>query len=300
MAIFFGSICTGTPAKAQYYYNNDRYFESAVQVELGISAGIMNSLTDLGGKKGIGKNFIKDLNWKNSNFSFSVYAAGTYKYAIAARLEASFGTVEGADSVLKSVASSTAGRYERNLSFRSHITDFQLAIEVHPLFFKTYDDEEPPRISPYIVAGIGYFSFSPEAKLNGRWNPLQPLRTEGQGFAEYPDRKPYKLRQFNIPAGLGVRYEVNSFVNARFEVVHRFLTTDYLDDVSTQYIDPALFANYLPANLAAIAQQLHDRTPELNPNHDTVVDGQRGDPNDKDAFFTIHFKIGIILGRRSR
>ena len=45
-----------------------------------------------------------------------------------------------------------------------------------------------------------------------------------------------------------------------------FLTTDYLDDVSQMdYIDPSLFYNYLPANRAAIAQQLYNRTNELNP-----------------------------------
>jgi len=295
-------ICMETinPAQAQYYYNNNRYYEGAVQMEFGVAAGIMNSLTDLGGKKGIGKDFIKDLNWKNANISYGVYAAATYKYKIAARLEASFGRVEGADSLLKNVAPTTYGRYERNLSFRSRIFELQLAIEVHPLFFKNYDDREPPRMSPYAIAGIGYFSFEPEAKLNDQWIPLQPLHTEGQGFAEYPNRKNYRLHQINIPAGLGLRYEINSMFNVRLELVHRILFTDYLDDVSTDYIDPALFANYLSPGQAALARQLHDRQGELNSSHDTTPGGQRGDPTDNDAFFTIQLKIGVIIGRQRR
>ncbi len=286
--------------KAQFYYYNDRYYDSPLAFEIGGSAGLMNSLTDLGGKKGIGKSFIKDLNWKNAKPSFSVYALAMYKYAVGIRLEGTFGSVQAADSSLRSVATSTFGRYERNLSFKSKITDVQLALEIHPLFFREYDEDEAPYFSPYLVAGVGYFSFDPQAEINGQVYSLQPLRTEGQGFAEYRDRTPYKLSQVNFPVGIGIRYEVNSFLNARVEVVHRILQTDYLDDVSKDYVDPALFNNYLPANQAAIAQQLFDRQGELNGSHTTQVGSQRGNPKNNDAYFTVQVKLGITLGRLRR
>lgn len=285
---------------AQFYYYNDKYYDSPLAFEIGGSAGLMNSLTDLGGKKGIGKSFIKDLNWKNTKPSFSVYALAMYKYAVGIRLEGTFGKVEGADSTLKSVAASTFGRYERNLSFKSKITDVQLALEIHPLFFREYDENEAPYFSPYLVAGVGYFSFDPQAEINGQVYSLQPLRTEGQGFAEYRDRTPYKLSQVNFPVGFGIRYEVNSLLNARVELVHRILQTDYLDDVSKDYVDPSLFTNYLPANQAAIARQLFDRQGELNGSHTTQVGSQRGNPKNNDAYFTIQVKLGITLGRLRR
>lgn len=285
--------------KAQYYYYNNQYYENAVVFEFGPSFGIMNCLTDLGGKKGIGKNFIKDLNWKNIKLSYGFYAMAMYQNKIGLRLEGTFGEVSAYDSILQSVQNTTFGRYERNLSFKSKISDFQLALEIHPLMFKYYD-EEPPRFSPYGVIGIGYYSFDPQAKLNGQWYSLQPLRTEGQGFSEYPDRSPYKLNQLNISAGLGIKYEINSLFNARLELNHRILSTDYLDDVSTEYIDPNLFYNYLPVNLAAIAQQLHNRKGELNPSDVTSIGDQRGDPKDNDAFFTVQLKIGMTLGRQRR
>lgn len=299
IGLLCGLVCNQS-LKAQYYFYNDRYYENTVVIELGASFGVMNSLTDLGGKKGIGKNFIKDLNWKTAKPSYGIYALAMYQDKIGLRLEASFGQVNGADSVLKNVRTTTFGRYERNLSFKSKITDFQLALEIHPLMFRVFDDDEPPRLSPYAVVGIGYYSFDPKAKLNGQWYSLQPLRTEGQGFREFPDRAPYKLSQLNIAAGLGVKYEINSMFNARLELNHRFLNTDYLDDVSTNYIDPGLFYNYLPVNLAAIAQQLHNRKGELNPSDITNTGDQRGDPKDNDAFFTIQLKIGITLGRQQR
>ncbi len=290
-------------ATAQYYYADKNYYYNDLSVEIGGSVGIMNAFTDLGGKKGIGKNFIKDLNWKNSKPGYSLHAIATYRNLVGLRLQVTLGQVAAYDSILKSVKATTFGRYERNLSFKSSISEIQLEVELHPQFFKNYysRDEDPPVLSPYIVAGVGYFSFDPQAKLNGQWYRLQPLRTEGQGFAEYPDRKPYLLNQINFSAGVGVKYEVNSLVNLRLEINHRFLNTDYLDDASeTRYIDPALFYNYLPAAKAVVARQLFDRRAEVDPIHITNPNYQRGDPEDNDSYFTIQFKIGIVPGRQRR
>ncbi|HPG10395.1 MAG TPA: outer membrane beta-barrel protein [Chitinophagaceae bacterium] len=300
LVLLAASTLTNKVIYAQYYFYNDRYYENAVVVDFGGSIGLMNAFTDLGGKKGIGKNFIKDLNWKNTKTCFGVYATAMYQGKIGLRLQATFGEVAAYDSILKDVKESTFGRYERNLSFKSKITDIQLGIEIHPLYFKYYADEPPPPFSPYIFAGVGIFTFDPQANLNGQWHSLQPLKTEGQGFAEYPEREPYSLTQLNYSAGLGVKYEINSFVNARLEINHRFLQTDYLDDVSKDYIDKSLFANYLPSNLAAIASQLYSRKEELNPADITIPGQQRGDPKDNDAFFTIELKVGVTLGRVKR
>jgi len=287
------------PLKAQYYFYNDKYYENEVVVELGLSGGLMNSLTDLGGKKGIGKNFLKDFRWATARPSVGFYAMGMYKGMIGVRLEGTFGEVVGYDSILKDVASSTFGRYDRNLSFKSKISEIQLGVEFHPIALFSFEDDPPP-YSPYIIAGVGRYSFDPQAELRGQWYSLKPLSTEGQGFKEYKDRSPYQLNQFNIAAGLGLRYELSPLFNARLEFVHRFLSTDYLDDVSTKYIDPALFANYLPANLVPIAQQLANRKGELNPGSKTKTGDQRGDSKDNDAFFTIQLKVGVTLGRQRK
>ena len=287
-------------ANSQYYYFNDKYYDNSVVIEIGASFGMMNSLTDLGGKKGIGKDFIKDLTWKVVRPCYGIFLTGMYRNAIGIRLEGTFGEVRGYDSILKDVKETTFGRYERNLSFKSRIAEFQLAVEIHPLMFKYYADSDPPRFSPYALGGIGYFSFDPQTKLNGQWYSLQPLRTEGQGFAEHRDRQPYKLSQLNYAAGAGVRYEINTTLNARLEVNHRFLNTDYLDDVSTTYVEPGLFNLYLPANQAAIAQQLANRKGELNPSDITSAGDQRGDPEDEDAYFTIQLKLSFLLGRQKR
>ncbi len=285
---------------AQYYFYDDNYYDNPVLFEIGGSIGIMNCLTDIGGKKGIGKKFIKDLNINKTRFAGSVYVSATFNNMIALRLEGSFGEIAGADSVLKSVAASTKGRYERNLSFRSRITDIALTAEFHPLlvFRGKNNDRAISRLSPYLVAGIGYFSFNPEAKLKNNWIALQPLRTEGQGFKEYPDRTPYKLKQVCVPVGAGGRFELSQMFNLRAEIIYRILQTDYLDDVSTSYIDADLFAIYLSPNRAAQAALLHSRRYELEPGYTQNVGGIRGYPQNNDGYFTFNLKLGMILGRQ--
>ena len=79
-------------ASAQYYFYDNKYYDSPLLFELGGSVGIMNCLTDLGGRKGIGKKFIKDLNMGKTKLAGSIYLSALYKNAFAIRLEATFGT----------------------------------------------------------------------------------------------------------------------------------------------------------------------------------------------------------------
>ncbi|MGB3006545.1 MAG: hypothetical protein WBC06_08560 [Chitinophagaceae bacterium] len=289
------------PLKAQYYFYNNKYLENPVVFEIGVAAGVMNSLTDLGGKKGIGKNFIKDLRWKTARPSFGGYFLTNYLDKFTLRLEGTYGQVVGFDSILRDVAPTTSGRYERNLSFKSTISELQVAVEVHPIMFRDFGNDDPPRLSHYVLLGLGYFSFDPKAKLNDTWHSLQPLRLEGQGFKEYPNSKPYKLNQINLVGGLGVKYEISSLLNARLEFVYRKLFTDYLDDASADsYIDPSLFYNYLTPNQAIIAHKLYERKSELTPGKPSKPIDQRGDSKDNDSYFTIQFKIGLVLGRQNR
>ncbi|MEO7443944.1 MAG: hypothetical protein ABIT96_13250, partial [Ferruginibacter sp.] len=75
--------------------------------------------------------------------------------------------------------------------------------------------------------------------------------------------------------------------------VYRILNTDYLDDVSTRYIDPNLFANYFTGSKLTNALLLNDRQLEKH----AGPNGRRGDPTDKDAYFSANIKIGLILGK---
>ncbi|HMI78424.1 MAG TPA: hypothetical protein VK484_06495 [Ferruginibacter sp.] len=281
---------------AQYPYRDDIYYENALTYELGGSIGAMNSFTDLGGRKGIGKKFIKDLNVRNTQFTGSIFLSAVYKYAIALRIEATWGSVKADDKILEAVKETTLGRYDRNLSFKTLINEVTLVAEIHPLYFKKHTGgERLPRLSPYLLGGIGFFSFNPKAKLRDEWIELQPLSTEGQGFSEYPTRKPYKLKQLNFPVGAGIKYKISPLFNFSAECVYRILSTDYLDDVSTNYIDQNVFANHFTGGQLLNALLLNDRQRELNPSHIPLKGDIRGNPKNNDAYFTINLKLGFIF-----
>ncbi|RYZ15740.1 MAG: hypothetical protein EOP49_52630, partial [Sphingobacteriales bacterium] len=123
----------------------------------------------------------------------------------------------------------------RNLNFQTAITEANLMLEY------TILDLSVKKFSPYAFAGVALFHFNPYTyDTLGNKIELQPLGTEGQGLAQYPDRKPYNLTQFAIPFGAGIKYRVSDKVILSYEIGLRKLFTDYLDDVSSTYVDQSL------------------------------------------------------------
>lgn len=300
MAILAMYCCANTCSFSQNYFYNNKYYDNDFLFEISASLGVMNCFTDLGGRKGEGKGFIKDLNIPYTKFSGGISATFVYRYTLGARLDFNAGSVEAADNILKN-DNSTGGknRYKRNLHFKSNIYELLLLAELYPIATFGIGGDKPSRFSPYVMGGTGMFWFNPYTYLHHLRVNLHALRTEGQGFSEYPDRLPYKLTQINFPVGAGVKYEMSSLCNLRFEILHRITTTDYLDDVSKRYIDPALFQKYLSVENTDLAILLHDRQAELNPSHITIPGDIRG-RGKKDSYFTIQLKIGLILGRQLR
>ena len=289
--------------KSQSYFYNSQYYANPVIFEVGVSGGIMNSLTDIGGRKGKGKSGAKDLNMQVTTPCAGFFLGAMYNSFLGLRLEGTTGRVQSHDSLLADVKSTAIGRYNRNLSFRSPIREASLLLEFHPVdLFRNFDpDANPPAFSPYIIGGVGYFHFNPQANLNGEWIALRPLHTEGEGFAEYPDSKEYSLNQTNFSYGLGVSYQVGDRFNLRLEYITRNLHTDYLDDVHGKYIDPAVFSKYLTGNQLTDALLLYKRIrPGAKPEDTTQGIGSiRGNPTNNDSYFTVVFKVGYIFGRQS-
>jgi len=280
---------------SQYYFYDANHLEPEWRIEAGISLGLMNCLTDLGGHKGNGKKFLKDVNWKTSQACVGLFINATRKDVLGLRIEYTRGKVSASDSVLKGDGSAASLRYLRNLNFRSKLAELSTLMEFYLLNLLSSD---LPLLSPYLIFGIGYFHFDPETLINQKWVRLQPLHTEGQGFKEFPTRMDYKLNQLSFPLGAGLKYDVSRFAVLRVEFVYRILPTDYLDDVSKEYIEPSLFYKYLSPEKAALAASLADRGKELNPAHRTIPGGIRGNPKNKDAFFSFSLKFSIVLNRK--
>jgi hypothetical protein len=263
--------------------------------EAGISLDAMNCLTDIGGGKGTGNRSFKDVNGQYTHPAIGIFTGASYKNAVGLRFETTLGKVSEADKVLSGITDIAKERYNRNLNFQSSIFEIAVLTEIYPLNIfvdRTADGSRQPEFSPYLAGGVGYFSFDPRAKLGSRDVDLHPLHLEGQSFAEYPYKKNYSLHQFNLPFGPGVKYQYNSLINFKAEFLYRKLFTDYLDDVSTTYIDPALFDKYLtPAN-AADARMLYNRQIVEK----VGLNGKRGSSQYNDSYFSFNLKAAISIG----
>ena len=181
-------------------------------------------------------------------------------------------------------------RYYRGLSFRSDIYEVGIQGEYNITGFDVLSDE---LFSPYVFVGVSAFYFNPIAQLGDQFYELQPLGTEGQGMAEYPDRQKYDLFQFAVPIGIGIKWCVNDLVTLGVEFGNRFTFTDYLDDVSTTYPDLDLLRenNPVAADLSYRAFAEEGGNIPRNPKG-----AKRGNPDNRDWYMTGGITVGINLG----
>ena len=181
----------------------------------------------------------------------------------------------------------------RNLNFQSKVFEWNVLAE-YTLF-----DMDKKQISPYVFGGLALFHFNPYTfDTLGNKHFLQPLSTEGQGLAEYPDRKPYKRTQFSIPMGLGIKYRVTDRVILGYEFGLRKTFTDYLDDISNTYVDQTALLNakgQKAIELAYRAGELHGGDPNY-PADGTI----RGGPEFKDWYYFSGVTITIGINSRNK
>ena len=192
----------------------------------------------------------------------------------------------------------------RNLNFSTMLYDASIVAD-----YSLYDLSEK-RVTPYAFAGIAMFGFNPYTHdTSGTKWFLRNLGTEGQGLFEYPDRKKYKVVQFSIPFGFGVRVRITDNAYLGYEFGLRKTFTDYIDDLSRTYVDEATLAS----NRGFKAVELAFRSNELKDvNLPYPQDGEvRGGEKYKDWYYfsgiTLSIglfdslgKAGILSGSRGR
>jgi len=270
--------------------------------EGGFTIGPMVFLGDLGGHFGKGTGFLKDYNMGTTKLSIGAFVTAFPAQWLGFRFSLNYGRIEGDDGLIKGKGGDEESRLARNLNFRSTIWEGTVMAEFYPTVFLEDDPEDvTARLRPYGVLGLGLFHFNPEASYNDPngtqyWTSLKALHTEGEGFAEYPTRKNYSLMQMNIPMGAGIKYFFSENLNISFEVIHRKTFTDYIDDVSTTYVDPTLFSKYLTPSQAALAVKLSNKSVNGYNTPSYKKGNKRGDPHQNDAYFTAGFKVAFRIG----
>ena len=246
-------------------------FFGRAQDELGIFMGGTHFYGDVG----------MDAPALPQNYAWGVFYKHNFNKHWAWRISLNHGVISGADS-----ASSESWVFQRNLSFRSTVFEANTTLEFN---FWPYRIGDPKLKTFFLFAGLGVNTYNPEAELNGSWFELRPLGTEGQGTSQSVEQ-PYGSVTMNIPFGLGFKFNLGKQIGVGLETGFRRTYTDYLDDVSTTYVNPVLLAQ----ENGIIAGLLSDRSLSDAPNNYY----QRGNAKDDDwyLFSGITVSIKILEG----
>lgn len=261
--------------------------------DIGFHAGASNYLGEMGGKSGTRRDFVSDM--KISKTQFAVGGLARYKFGplISAKLGLNWIRIGGADN-----ASTNPGRVGRNLSFRNDIIELELTGQVFflevPDLGHTYRYRNDFKM--YAFGGVAAFYHNPKTHYKDEWVALRPLKTEGVA---------YKPVVVSIPLGIGLYFTLEKRHRIGWEFDWRTTFTDYLDDVSGFYPDPATLDSPEAVALSNRRGELEDRkgVPHENNygwNAEKNVGNKRGDPSHKDSYLsTSVYYTYVIRGKSS-
>lgn len=290
---------------------------------IGISVNALNYYGDLAPRPG---RLSSDISFTRPGFGLNFFHRFGPRYTVLGTFMV--GTLKGSDKESADQTDLANGvyRYKRNLSFRNTLKELS-AVAVFDLFENDGNYISRVRWTPYAFVGIGMFMHQPKGLAPatdltgapladaGKWVNLRPLGTEGQfSTLEATDKnvgiKPYGLLQGAIPFGLGVRLKLTETIDFWADLGFRYTFTDYLDDVSQNYVD-------LDVLNSPLAKAMSYRTNELNLATSTNTytgrkgtvytteagygqehpDNKRGSKTDRDVYMVTSFRLTYIVGK---
>jgi hypothetical protein len=297
---------------------------------VGLSINALNYYGDLSPKPSV---FSTDISFTRPAIGISFAHRFGPRYTLTGTFM--YGALKGSDreSADKDDMENGYFRYQRNLSFRNRIKELSIVGSID-LFENQATYISRVAWTPYAFAGLSLFHHNPQAQVPiqdvygnpfpnaGEWVDLQPLGTEGQ-HADLPDGaankgiKPYKRIQVAIPIGIGARFRLNEVLDISGEIGFRYTFTDYLDDVSQNYVDLGLLEDDLARAMsyrsnefmsqAEINSYLDPSSPNYNPTSPVypTIRGYgsessqniRGSKKDKDIFMVTSVRVTYILGK---
>lgn len=259
----------------------------------------------------------------STDISFTKPAFGlsfTHRFGPRYSLQAQFmyGTLKGSDNKSANLADQDNGkfRYYRNLSFRNRIKELSV-VAYFDLFENDATYISRVKWTPYAYIGIAGFLHNPQAQTStGEWVDLSPLGTEGQHSTLNPTDanygiKPYSKLQAAIPFGVGARFRLNEVMDLSADIGFRYTFTDYIDDVSKNYVDLGVLNGDLARSMSYRGGELpaNERPAEVpyvarnGVSYNTIPgygreysDNVRGNKNNRDIYMVTTIRISYILG----
>lgn len=304
-SILFLCISTITIGESNAQLGQSKEYVEPPGWGLGMNVGLSDLWGDVGTKSVI-DHYANDKYWNKPCFMGGLFARYSAHPAFAIRFGISYGTLYANDNwnetLAKSAAFSTSDayqRYIRNQSVRTNIWEGSVLFEITPRRFNYNSNGAKKRFQPYLLLGVAGFHFNPQAKYidaagNDRgYVNLYDLNLEGAGLPSsvYKDSpKKYSLWQVGIPLGIGMRWDIGRRLALGVEYIYRITFTDYLDNVSGNYVDPALYSK--EAN-PGLAEAMADKSYLIDPSIKHTPGEARGNPSNKDAYST--FGITFIF-----
>lgn len=277
--------------------------------DVGVHLGGANYLGEMGGKEQTRRDFIWDMKLNQTRWAVGAFGRRKINRTLSVNSGLMYLRIQGADA-----ESTNPERVGRNLNFRNDM--FELYLRPEFTIFQDNDIGGKGRYRTdfrlFIYAGASIYYQNPKGQLNrvGDFYDLQPLQTE---LVEYSNWG------FAIPAGMGFHFTKKRRHRFGFDFGWRTTFTDYLDDVSTDYQNPAL----MPGGVGGLADQLSDQslyvldldpsTPGVQQNPDLPSEYQygwepndsdgklnkRGDPTHNDSYLTMTFTYSYVLRGQS-
>lgn len=174
---------------------------------------------------------------------------------------------------------------QRRLTFESPIYELAIIGEINLFqFYPCYGY----KFTIYFAGGVAGFYFHPTPE--GGSISLRDIGTEGQGLPGY--QKKYSLFQPSLPFGGGAKLALSNKIVLGGEVLWRKTFTDYLDDVSTQYVP---YDEMVKANGIAAAVIADPSKGQYFSKDEVMLDRKRGDPFYRDWYGTINITLSYIL-----
>ncbi len=306
-----------------YRGKKSNFSKAKTYLSMGVTLNALNYYGDLSPASG---RFSTDISFTRPALGLSLSHRLGPRYSITTGLM--YGTLRGSDHESADESDMASGHYRhlRNLSFRNRIQELSVVMS-YDLFENQATYLSRALWTPYVFGGLAVFHHNPQAKAPatgldgqplakaGEWINLHRLGTEGQYGDLLPTDvnygiKPYKLIQIAIPIGLGVRFKVHDVIDLSAELGFRYLFTDYIDDVSRNYVDLGVLDSELARALSYRGNEL-DR-PDLVKMQVTARNGVTYDhingygyeyptnirgKEDDDIFMVTTIRVSYIVGK---